>query len=678
MGTMGAVILKPGVNTQMTPALNEAGISQSQLIRFKGQMLQTYGGWQQLFPGNVGPVPRDLHPWAGRSGNKFLSIAGTNALTIYNLNDGSLKNITPETRTSDTPPSVSISSGSFFVSINDPNSGVSVFDTVFIATPISIGNLYLTGAYPVISVGSTGQYSIQSSVAASTTINSSGALPIFTTTAGSATVNVLSPNSGVLSIPGLFYDFIPATSVGGLNIQGQYSVTSIIDSTSYTINATEQSTGNDTQTMNGGLAEYTYYIAIGPQSSGSGFGEGGFGTGGFGTGSAISGEPGDAITATDWTQDNWGEILLACPENGAIYSWSANSGLLTAQIIPGAPVFNGGIFVAMPQQILVAWASANAVGTQDKLRIKWSDQENYTVWAPNNDNSAGGFTLSNGSYIVGGMQCPSFALISTDVDVWLMQYVGGTVIFNFSKLGSGCGWVSSHACGVLSGVPYWLGNTNFYMMGGVGVVPLPCDVWDAIFQNMNTAFRENIRCAVNTSFNEVMWLYPSATSVSGENDSYVKVHIEGNEYEWDYGLINRSAWTDISIAGQPIGADPQGFLWQHETGVTISGASLPSFRTGWWAITEGNDLSFVDFVMPDFQWGTRSGPSDAQVAVTFFSLDYPGDTPNIYGPFIVTQQTEYINPRLRGRLMSMQFSCVNSEFVRLGRVRYRYTPAGRR
>lgn len=673
---MAAVELKPGVNTQETFALNMAGISQSQLIRYKTNLVQAYGGWDQLVSFTVPSTVRDLHPWQDSNGVKYLGVGGTNNLSVI-INSASISDVTPQTTTTDFTPNFSISSGSNQITVVDPNSGATTFNTAYFNTPVAIGNILLNGAYPIVSVLSTGSYIITSSVVASTTIASSGILPIFDTTNGSASVTVTLPNNGFQSIPGLFQQFIAPTSIAGQTIQGKYLIASVLDSTQFIINLTQQASATSTATMNNGNAEITYYITLGPVATVSGFGSGGFGSGGFGTGSAIIGTPGTPITATDWTLDNWGEILLACPENGAIYQWGAHEGVTTAQVVNQGPFFNGGIFISQPQQILVAWRSDQSTGVQNNLEVRWSDAGDYTNWVVSNQTSAGSFVIPTGSYIVGGRQCPTFGMISTDIDVWVMQYVGGDVIFNFTRVGTGCGWIGKHACGILGGNPYWMAENNFFTLSGSGVVPIPCTVWDAVFQNINTNFQTKCVCGVNSTFNELTWFYPSASS-TGECDSYVKLHLEGQEFQWDYGLLPRTAWEDISILGNPISADTQGFLYQHEEGTMITGVSLPSFRSGWWAITEGNDMAFVDFIMPDFQWGLRTGAQDAQIAITFFSADYPGDTPISYGPYVVTQGTEYINTRIRGRLMSVLIQSQNSEFWRLGRIRYRWAPAGRR
>ena len=71
---------------------------------------------------------------------------------------------------------------------------------------------------------------------------------------------------------------------------------------------------------------------------------------------------------------------------------------------------------------------------------------------------------------------------------------------------------------------------------------------------LDTDNLEKVCCAVNSEFNEVTWYYPSASGGTGEIDKYVKYNIE--EKSWDYGTMPRSAWTDQSVLGQPIGCTP--------------------------------------------------------------------------------------------------------------------------
>jgi hypothetical protein len=666
----GAVQLVPGVNTEKTLAANQAGVSQSQLIRYKAGMIETLGGWQSILTA-VGSTVKDLHAWQDVMERVWLSAAATQNVVVGNLTLGS-EDVTPQTRTTNHTPSFSISSGSTQVTVRDVDSDPTVYNTVFFNTPVSVGNLLLQGAYTITSVLSTGSYTINSSVAASTTISSGGLLPTFTTTSSSPIITVTLSNN--VYQQGFVYSFLTPTTVDGQTVSGSYAITTVIDSTQSTITSNILSSAAVTSTMNGGNAQLVYYVSIGPQAAGSGFGAGGFGSGGFGTGSGTVGTPGTPIMAKNWSQDNWGEILLACPKDGAIFQWSPESGFPTLSVIPTAPFFNGGIFISQPQQILVAWKSVSSTGTQNNLIVRWSDTGDFTNWEVSNQTFAGSFTLPTGSIIVGGLQAPNRGIIWTDIECWIMSYVGGDVVFNFTKVGTGCGLVGQHAGNVIAGTVYWMGKSNFFMLGSSGVVPMPCTVWDFVFQNINTAQYDKVVCAPNSAFNEVSWSFPSVNAT--ENDSYAKYNFI--EQEWDYGLISRTAWTDVSVIGNPVGADPQGVLWQHEQGQTQTGTPVTSFRSGWWTIEEGEELVFVDFVMPDFKWSIYSGGSDAQINITFYVADYPGDTPRTYGPYTVTQGTEYITPRFRGRLMSVYIQSNNSVFWRIGQIRYRFARAGRR
>lgn len=673
----GAIQLIPGVDVQKTLAANQAGVSVSQLIRYKEKMIQTIGGWVSLT--TVPSVVRDIHPWQGIGlGDPYISLAATGGVTVYNSSGAITQDITPQTFTTNPTPNFSISSGSNLVTVVDGGSSATTFNTVYFNTPVSIGPYLLNGAYRINSVGGSSVYTLAMSAVSSVTILSSGTLPIFTTSSGSGSVLVSLSNNNFTATTGLFQQFIAPTSVGGLTIQGPYQIASVIDSTEFRINATAQASATATATMNASLAQLVYYVTIGPAATGVGFGGLGFGLGGFGGVATSTPGTGTPITALDWTQDNWGGILMACPEDGPIYIWAPDLGIVNAQVITQAPFFNGGIFISMPQQILVAWRSTQSSGVQDPLRVRWCNAGDYTNWTVSNQTTAGSFQIPTGSKIVGGRQCPQFGMISTDIDVWVMTYVGGQVIFNFNRVGSGCGWASSHACGILGGNPYWMSNNNFFTLSTGGVVPLPCPVWDQVFQNLSTANQYKVRCGVNSAFNEINWFYPSAAS-TGENDSYVKVHIEGSDYEWDYGTLSRTAWADVSIVGMPLGTDETSVLYQHEMGTAITGVGLPSFQTGYWVIAESEEIPFVDLIVPDFIYGLRSGAQDAAIQITFFGADSPNDVPTIYGPYTVTSTTEFINTRIRNRLLSARITAsVSSEFWRIGRIRFRFGISGRR
>lgn len=673
-----SVRLLPGINLERTPTLLEAGYSQSQLIRFKDSLGQKYGGWQKFYPLAVAGVPRDLHGWEDLNSTTHLAVATTTQLGV--ITAGVLNVITPQKLTSDIAPNFSTVMNTPTVTVVDANvSNVTIFDSVLFNTPVSVGGIILSGLYPIISIAGTHSYTITAADNAASTVNNGGAVPTFGTTSGSAIVVVTLATHG-LSVGGTVV-FPIATTGNGITIQGLYTVATVTGANTFTINANNQANATSTLTMNGGSAELVYYINLGPPASGTGYGIGPYGVGGYGSGATPSSQTGTPITAVDWTSDNWGQILIECPQNGGIYAFDPTAGFVNAGLVTSAPPFNGGAFISNAQQILVCWASTAQydIGIQqDPMLVNWSTSGDYTNFVVSSETQAGLFRIPIGSTIRGGMAVSNQNIIWTDLDLWAMNYIGVPFVYGFNKIGAGAGLIGSHAAQQLRGGVYWMGPTNFYSFTGSGVQVIPCPVWDAVFQNLNTAYAYKVRAIPNTPFNEAGWEYPSINAT--ENDSYVKMNITEPGAPWDYGTLDRSAWTDQTVLGMPIGATPGGIIYQHETTPDADGAPLASsFTTGYFMIGDGEDFAFVDQIIPDFKYGTYSGSPSAQIQLTFNLINYPGDTPTSYGPYTFTSTMEYLSVRLRGRQMSITVATNDvGSFWRLGRVRYRWRPDGRR
>lgn len=676
----GSVRLIPGVNVEKTPTLNEAGYSTTSLIRYRDGLAQKLGGWSTYYSSALGGVPRDLHAWQDLNQTSWLSIGTTTQFSV--LSNGLLQNITPQTLTSDFLPDFSTTMGSPLVTVADPNiATLSVYDSVFFNTPIAVGGLILSGLYPVDVVLSPGSYQINAGHNATSSVASGGAVPVFSTTDTSASVSVALAANG-MSVGNVIVFPIPTTG-NGVTIDAAYQATSITDANNFVITVSAQANATSSFSMNSGNAELVYYISAGPPPAGIGYGLGGYGDGGYGTGVVPTAQTGTPITATDYTSDNWGEIILACPADGGIYYWAPQSGFTTATLVSSAPVFNSGVFVSTSQQILVAYGSSftEQIGVrQDPLLVSWSDVSNFFEWTASSATQAGNFHIPIGSEIRGGMAVSNQNLIWTDLDLWVMNYIGYPETYGFNKIGSGAGLAGRHAVMQLRGDVYWMGASNFYKYGNGGVQVLPCPVWDAVFQNLNTAYLQNVRAMPNTGFNEAGWFYPSAASTNGECDSYVKMNITEPGAPWDYGSLARSAWIDQSVLGTPIATAPTGIIYQHETSNDAAGQPMTSlFATGYFILAEGEDYPYVDQILPDMKWGTYAGAQTAQLIFTFNVVNYPGDTPLVYGPYTVTQATQYISTRFRGRQMSITVQSQDlGSFWRLGRIRYRWAPAGRR
>ena len=687
--------LKPGVETNNTFSLNEAAYSQSQLIRYLPErnglgLAQKLGGWVNYFNSSIGSKIRALKGWADLNAINHLGIGAESALDV--LTNNNLVNITPQISTTNTAPNFSTTSGSTTVTVVDANITASVLDFVNYVTPVSVGGIILSGPYQLYTATGT-TYTIIASSPATATVTSGGASYAFSTTNGSSIVSGTLNDHG-FAVGDTFYVGV-ATTVGGVTLSGLYTILTVPTVNTFTFSA--QNSASSTAgpvSINSGNINANFYIAIGPQPTSTGFGVGGFGVGGFGVGSAQPSVPGTPITATDWTLDNFGQNLIACPAGGAIYYWQPNGQLQNAQIIGGnGPLVNSGIFVAMPERQVIAYGSSFNLAP-DPLLIRWSDIEDYTVWNATPTNQAGSYRIPTGSKIVAGIQGPQQGLIWTDLDLWAMQYIGAPLVYGFNKIGSNCGAVSRHCIGQMNGGIYWMSQKQFFMSMGSGPQAIPCPIWDVIFQNINTSYLNKVCCGVNSQFNEVTWYYPSASST--ENDSYVKYNVA--LAQWDYGTLGRTAWIDQSVLGSPIGAGSDNWLYQHEVGndAVYNGQTTgmqSSFSTGYFSLNEADNLVFVDQIWPDMKWGTYSGNTNATVYLTINYTNYATDaatspSTSYYSgspsgqvtsvTFPMTQSTEYISCRIRARFMSFSLSSTDTgTFWRLGGIRYRYQMDGR-
>lgn len=481
-------------------------------------------------------------------------------------------------------------------------------------------------------------------------------------------------------------------TVGDLDVQGNYTVLSVTDVDNFVISASSAAIATSVVPMNGGEAELVYYIGLGPTTttgtaySFSTYSSGPYSGTGAGGGSSQEGDP---ITAIDWTLDNWGETLLACPANGGIYEWGPTSGFQTAKIIGTAPLFNGGIFVANPYQAVVAWASTveKDVGIdQDPLTYRISDLNDYTYWIPNTTNPNTGIAsqayenrIPRGSTIRAGLATAQQILLWTDLGVWRLSYMGLPAIWTQDQIGDNCGAAARHAVAAMGGVVYWMGRRNFHAIAGGAPATIPCTVWDQVFQNLDEDNITNCWCQTVTGFNEVWFFYPSADSADGQCDSYAKVNVIDGA--WDAGPLPRSAGIDQSVLGDPILATPTGIIYQHEQGYDADGQPLtPSLTTGFFYLSEGQDFVFTDQFYPDFKFATYDGETtSATVQVTFSVKDFPGDTPRTYGPYTMTTSTQKLDVRFRGRMFQISLTSTDQgSFWRLGKPYFRIAASGRR
>lgn len=353
-----------------------------------------------------------------------------------------------------------------------------------------------------------------------------------------------------------------------------------------------------------------------------------------------------------WSLDNFGQNLIANPSGQTIFQWVPGSVGPAAPLL-NAPAKNQGIFVAMQQQILMAFGCTPlAGGNPDPMLIRWTTQSDDTVWVADPTNQAGSFRLTRGNRIIGGMQVPNFGLIWTDLDVWMIQYIQFPLVFSFTQIGSNCGLIGQKAAVVLGGIVYWMSDHGFFRMGGGGPEQIPCPVWDAVFKDLDTVNQDKCFAAANYHYSEVIFYYPSLSGGTGEVDSFVKMNVQ--EGEWDTGLnggagvpnaMARTAWTDQNQPGSPISVDLMGTLQQADQGFNAGvgqGVVPASITSGFMDIADGDQIMTIDKFIPDFLW---KGSTTA-LNLTMLFREFSGDTITTLGPFAINPSTEFVTLRL--------------------------------
>ena len=169
------LVLRPGVNKDVTRYVDEEGWADCDKIRFGAGYPEKIGGWQRISSNTFLGVARALFNWVTLEGQKLLSV-GTN-LKFYIEKGGAYFDVTPER----TPSGVSLTdpfetvSGSTTVTVTDANGGYINGDFVTFSGASAVGGLTLNGEFQITySTGNT--YTIQSSSAASSSATGGGSV----------------------------------------------------------------------------------------------------------------------------------------------------------------------------------------------------------------------------------------------------------------------------------------------------------------------------------------------------------------------------------------------------------------------------------------------------------------------------------------------------------------------
>ena len=513
-----------------------------------------------------------------------------------------------------------------------------------------------------------------SSTTAATHSNGAAVLKIavgpITTTSGSTTITITDAAHGAK-----VNDWVVlsgAAAIGGvtadvLNSMAGHQITAETTNT-FTIIVPDAATS--TVAAGGGLTIVIKYLigedaGMGSQSSvpALGWGVGGWGLEGWGDARSSNLE-GVFLDNTSWNLSIWGEDLIATVRNGAIYYWDTSAGVTTraslVSAIPNAasvPSVARVTTVSFPDRHFIAGGCqayvAGGSGNVDEMLVRWSTQEDFTNFAPTATNTAGDQRLQIGTKIVAMVSAREETLISTDSALYGMTFVGGNFVFSFRLLATDCGAAGLNTMINVDSDVFYMGKRNFFQYNGI-VKELPCSVQYYVFDRMNKTFIDKTVVGHNKAFKEVTWWYVSSDNTAATNpepDSYVTYNYAENA--WTVGSMDRTVWSDSFGAKLvPFAFDPDGYLYDHETGTSANGSAMTSYIEG--APREisqdGETLYMVDQVVPDV---TMSATTSLDLYMN--TRKYPNSTEITKGPFTITSATDKFSTRAKGRQIALKF-----------------------
>lgn len=538
----------------------------------------------------------------------------------------------------------------------------------------------------------------------------------FTTTNTSTTVTVTDVSHG--RYLGQYVVFSGASAVGGVpaaDFNQEHSVTSIVDDDNYTITvdtaATSSVTGGGSVT-----ASYIYRAGSESQTEGGGWGLLGWGEEEWGGDVTLA----NADQLGTWTQDNWGEDLVACAHEGPIFYWDATTPsdravniLDLASADGNAPITANFIVVSHRDRHLLAFGGTEfGTSTVAPLSIRWCDQENLLDWDESSTtNTAGSLQMSNGSRWISAIATSREILAWSDRAMYSIQYIGSPFIFGSELIEQRSDIVGLHARATFNGSVFWMGRSGFYVYTG-RVEKVDCPIWDYFEARLNKEQIQKVYCGVNREFDEVIWFYPSNTTISSDTDyldcdEYVALNTKDGS--WTFGSLSRTAWLEGDSLNGPIAASTDLKVYEHEFGAEDGSTSPASAINSYiesapfelsseGAYDRGDRFFFIRRMIPDVTFrGFDDEVNTPSMNIILKAMDYPGggitdDTEETSGASdynsdavsrtsnaAVEKFTTELQMRLRGRAVILRAESSSlGTLWRLGTPRIDIRPDGQR
>lgn len=371
------------------------------------------------------------------------------------------------------------------------------------------------------------------------------------------------------------------------------------------------------------------------------------------------------VTPVDaWHFDSWGEYLVGCfTADGRLLEWDLNTAN-DFTVITNAPTQCKGLVVT-DERMMMALAAGG-----DPRKVQWSSTEDNTTWTPVANNTAGDLLLTTNGKIVTGERVRGGVLVHTDTDAHMVSYLGAPFYYGVERVGDNCGIVSANAKAATASVVAWMSHNGFYLFDGY-VRPLPCDVQDYVFSDINRVQISKVCAWPNGEWGEIWWFYPSANA--DENDRYVVWNYRENH--WTIGRLVRTAGIDKNTQDFPICTDNVGNWYEHENGYTNDGTERTSsvfLESGPTEIAPGERMVWLNQCIHD-----ESDAAD-RMQLTIKTRFTPEGDEVTAGPYTFNAANGYTDVRALGRAFKVRVEETTSGAWRLGTLRFDMKPGGRR
>lgn len=321
--------------------------------------------------------------------------------------------------------------------------------------------------------------------------------------------------------------------------------------------------------------------------------------------------PAAFTSTTNWSLDNFGEVLIAC-DGDKIYDWQPG-GAGDATLIANAPDAKA-IFVTEERFLM-------ALGVDgDPRQFAWCDQEARTVWTPTAINQAGDLPIQATGLLVCGLRIRGSSLLFTTEGLHRLEYVGPPDVYTSQHVANGCGIIGQHAKIGVGSSAYWMGKGGFWQFSGY-LEQIPCPIADDVFSNINTAYQHLCWCEYDPVFAEVWFYYPRGSATECSHAAIFSTR----ENHWNHTPMARVCGFGPDVFGWPLRVTSAGAMLKHETGWAYD-SEVRKLISGPIQLENGDRAVYLDEIWPD-----ERTQGDCQVYLHV--REYPQASETTLGPY---------------------------------------------